>query len=143
MISMRCPGPGDLLSWQVRDHLIARDVITMSVVTPLTMIRMIGGRCRFGQGIADVLRNRLARTVISAIPHPAGQLRHRCALGIVGDRGGLRHRIRVNLEHSRATRQHRLGDILRHRPMNPRHLKNGSRSVVGHSPAQFVSIAIQ
>jgi hypothetical protein len=28
----------------------------MSVVTPHTMIRMIGGRRRFGQRIADVLR---------------------------------------------------------------------------------------
>jgi hypothetical protein len=38
------------------------------------MIMLVPGRCWFGEWIADVVRNRLAGTVISAVPHPAGQL---------------------------------------------------------------------
>ena len=52
MISMSYRSPRDLLRLCLRDHLVvARDVIMMSVVAALTMIRMIGDRCRFGQGI--------------------------------------------------------------------------------------------
>ena len=49
----------------------------MSVVTGLTMIMLVRGRCRFREGIADVVRDRLAGTVISAVAHPPSQLRHR------------------------------------------------------------------
>jgi hypothetical protein len=48
----------------------------MRVVSGGWMIMFVHGRCWFGEWIADVLRDRLARTVISAVPHPAGQLRH-------------------------------------------------------------------
>jgi hypothetical protein len=55
---------------------VARDVIMMSTVTP-AMIMLVLGRRRFGQRIAHALRDRLARTVISAVAYPTGQLRHR------------------------------------------------------------------
>ena len=77
MISMTCRSLPDLLSWRLRNHLVvARDVIMMSVATRLTMIMFVRGRCRFCEGIADVVRDRLAGTVISAVAHPTGQLRN-------------------------------------------------------------------
>ena len=86
MISMSYRSPRGLLRMCLRDHLVvSRDVIMMSVVAALTMIRMIGDRCRFGQGIADVVRNRLTCAVISTVANPAGQLRHRGPGGVVGD----------------------------------------------------------
>ena len=70
VISMGCRSLPDLLSWRLRDHLVvARAVIMMSVVTGLTMIMLVCSR--FREGIADVVRNRLAGTVISAVPYPA------------------------------------------------------------------------
>jgi hypothetical protein len=77
MISMRCWSLRELFSWRLCDHLVvARDVIMISVVTGLTMIMLVRGRCRFREGIADVVRDRLAGTVISAVAHPTGQLRN-------------------------------------------------------------------
>jgi hypothetical protein len=46
----------------------------MSVVTGLAMIMLVRDRCWFREGIADVVRDRLASTVISAVAHPTGQL---------------------------------------------------------------------
>ena len=75
MINMRCRSLPDFLRGRLRNHLVvARDVIMMSVVTRLTMIMLFRGRCRFRERIADVFGDRLARTVISAVAHPTGQL---------------------------------------------------------------------
>jgi hypothetical protein len=77
MIHMRCRSLHHLRSWRLCDNLaVARAVIMMSVVTRVTMIKLVGGRHGFSKRIADVFRNRLPGTVISAIPHPAGQLGH-------------------------------------------------------------------
>jgi hypothetical protein len=45
-------------------------------VSCVKMIMFAGVRGGFGQGIADVLRNRLAGTVIPAVAYPTSQLRH-------------------------------------------------------------------
>jgi hypothetical protein len=40
------------------------------------MIKLAGVRCGFCQRIADVFWDRLAGTVISAVPYPTSQLHH-------------------------------------------------------------------
>jgi hypothetical protein len=55
--------------------MIRVTIIGLHLMTRLKMIKLAGVRYGFRQGIADMLRNRLARAVISAIPHPASQLR--------------------------------------------------------------------
>ena len=44
----------------------------MRVVGGLRMIMFVSGRGWFREWVADVLRNRLSGTVISAVPDPAG-----------------------------------------------------------------------
>ena len=58
--------------------LMTRVMITVGhLMARVKMIMLVGVRCWLRQGIADVLGNRLAGTVISAISYPTGQLRHR------------------------------------------------------------------
>jgi hypothetical protein len=47
-------------------------LIDVRVAHRLGMIMLVTGRCWFGEWIADVVWNRLAGTVKSAVPHPAG-----------------------------------------------------------------------
>ena len=64
------------LSRRVGDHVLMTRMMIIGgrLMTRLKMIMLGGVRLGFGQGIADVFRNRLARTVISAIAYPTGQL---------------------------------------------------------------------
>ena len=96
----------------------------MRVVGGLRMIMLVHGRCWFRERIADVLRHRPASTVISAVPHPAGQLRYRGSGRVIGDGGSLRHGVRLDIQHARTARQHRLSDVLRGCPMHSSHLEN-------------------
>jgi hypothetical protein len=54
--------------------VVRRAVLAVHLASRLRMIMLVRSRCWFGEWIADVVWNRLARTVVSAIPHPAGQL---------------------------------------------------------------------
>jgi hypothetical protein len=65
--------PGAVISVRV---VVPRAVIDVRVASGLGMIMLVSARCWFGEWIADVVWNRLAGTVISAVPHPAGQLSH-------------------------------------------------------------------
>ena len=85
MISTRNWDRGARLARRVCDHVImtgavlgvavgvSRAVIGVRVTGCLRMImHILGPGWWFREWIADVLRNRLAGTVISAVPHPAG-----------------------------------------------------------------------
>ena len=85
MISTGSRDRGARVGRRVGDHVIMPGaVISVPMVVPragrvasdLGMIMLVPGRCRSGEWIADVVRNRLAGTAISAVPHPAGQLSH-------------------------------------------------------------------
>jgi hypothetical protein len=141
MSSMISMGYGDrlcLFSRRFCDHVLMTRVMIIGwhLMTRVKMIMLVGVRCWFRQGIADVLGNRLASTVISAVPHPAGQLGHRGSLGVVGDRSGLRHRVRVHRHHTRPPTQHRLGDALRARPLHARHFEHRSSGGSSHQDLQ-------
>ena len=122
-----------------RVHMIMARVIIIggNRIWSLKMIMLDRVRHGFGEGVADVVWNRLAGTVISAISNPTCQLHHRGSRRVIGNSGRLRHGIGLNLEHSWATRQHRLRHILRGRPLHARHLDNGGRLAGCHaSPHQ-------
>ena len=74
MLSMRRWDWFGLLNRCVCDHVVVTRM--MINVRRLMMIMHRDVSRGFGQGIADVLRNRLARAVTSAVAHPTGQLRH-------------------------------------------------------------------
>jgi hypothetical protein len=91
---------------------VTRAVIGGCVIGGLRMIMLVPGRRWFGEWIADVFWNRLAGTVVSAVPYPAGQLRYRGSGWVIDDGGRLRHRVRLDAEHSRTAGQHRLRHVL-------------------------------
>jgi hypothetical protein len=125
MISMRLRSGRNLLSRRLHDHLMVAGVmIVVSLGTPLRMSKLFGGGPWFGEWIADVVGDRLSGTVISAIPHPAGQLRNGGAGRVIGDGGSLRHGIRLDLDHSWTPREHRLGHVLGGCPVHACHLEN-------------------
>ena len=97
MINIRCRNARTLLARRVCDHVIMpgavigvamvvlravigvamvvlRAVLGVGLASRLRMIMLVRSCCWFGEWIADVVWNRLAGTVVSAIPHPAGQL---------------------------------------------------------------------
>jgi len=63
-----------LLNRCVCDHVVMTRM--MINIRRLMMIMHHDLSRGFGQGIADVLWNRLARAVTSAVAHPTGQLRN-------------------------------------------------------------------
>ena len=67
-----------LLGRRFCDHVVMSRMMIIGgrPMTRLKMIMPLGVRRRFRQWIADVYWDRLAGTVISAVPHPAGQLHH-------------------------------------------------------------------
>ena len=72
MISMRCWDQFGLLVPRFCNHVV---MTRMMIIARRLVMIMLGGVSRgFGQGIADVLRNRLARAVTSAVAHPTGQV---------------------------------------------------------------------
>jgi hypothetical protein len=117
--------------------VVRRPMIGVLVLGGLRMI-MLGLRQRwFRERIADVFRNRLTGTVISAVPHPAGQFRDRGPGRVIADGCSLRHRIRRDIDYARTARQHRLGHILRGRPVHSRHLENDRRSLGCHRSSRL------
>ena len=72
----------------------------------------------FGHRVAHVVRDRLAGAVVSAVPHPLRQVRHRGSGRVVDHRRGLRDRIRHHIEDTWPVPQCRLDDGLGTGPVN-------------------------